>query len=116
MYTVVVHAYKGTKIHKGNLWIFRLDSTPSIAAAMAEEMEKTLLLKQESFVYRIPQSQQGSQEWKATEWALDKPDWRGKLRLVSKVNNNFAGWRNTKQDFFASRHLSFLNILKKVQR
>ncbi len=66
---------------------------------MAEEMEKTLLLKQESFVYRIPQSQQGNQEWKATEWALDKPDWRGKLRLVSKVNNNFAGWRNTRQDY-----------------
>ncbi len=49
-------------------------------------MEKTLLMKQEAFVYRIPSGQSGSDGWKANGWNLDKPDWRGKLRLVTKVS------------------------------
>jgi len=45
--------------------------------------ERTLLIKNESFVYKIP-PQTKAVGWKANEWNLDKPDWKGKLRLISK--------------------------------
>ena len=48
-------------------------------------METTLLIKQEAHVYKIPAgSVPSSGGWKATGWNLDKPDWTGKLRLVSR--------------------------------
>ena len=55
---------------------------------MADAMEKTLLMKQEAFVYRIPTGQSAEAGWKANAWSLDKPDWRGKLRLVTKVGED----------------------------
>ncbi len=53
-------------------------------------IERVLLLKQEAFVYKIPPGQIPADEqtgWKATGWNLDKPDWTGKLKLVSKGTN-----------------------------
>lgn len=49
-------------------------------------LERTLMMKQEVLIYRIPAAQIGDSEkgWKATGWNLDKPDWKGKLRLVAK--------------------------------
>lgn len=53
-------------------------------------IERVLLLKQEAFVYKIPQNQipvDESAGWKATGWNLNKPDWTGKLKVVSKGTN-----------------------------
>ena len=49
-------------------------------------LERTLMMKQEVLIYRIPPAQIGDSEngWKATGWNLEKPDWKGKLRLVAK--------------------------------
>jgi len=49
-------------------------------------LERTILLKQESCIYKIPANQIGDDQkgWKANGWTLDKPDWTGKLRLTSK--------------------------------
>ena len=49
-------------------------------------LERTLMMKQEACIYRIPAAQIGDDEkgWKATGWNLDKPDWKGKLRVVSR--------------------------------
>ena len=49
-------------------------------------LERTLMMKQEALIYKIPAAQIGDYEsgWKATGWNLDKPDWKGKLRLVAK--------------------------------
>ena len=47
-------------------------------------MDRTLLAKQTCHVYKIPPGQTSSQGWKANSWALDNPEWTGKLRLVSK--------------------------------
>lgn len=44
--------------------------------------ERTLLVKQEAFVYKIP-PQTKAVGWKATDWDLEKPDWKGRMRLVS---------------------------------
>eukprot|EP00095_Tigriopus_kingsejongensis_P012071 snap_masked-scaffold60_size442463-processed-gene-1.5 protein:Tk12071 transcript:snap_masked-scaffold60_size442463-processed-gene-1.5-mRNA-1 annotation:"necap-like protein cg9132-like isoform 1" len=47
-------------------------------------METTILIKQEAFVYKIPAQGAGNAVWKANSWNLDRPDWTGKLRLVSQ--------------------------------
>jgi len=44
--------------------------------------ERTLLVKQDVCVYRIP-PQTKAVGWKATDWNLENPDWKGKMRLVS---------------------------------
>jgi len=44
--------------------------------------ERTLIVKQEAFVYKIP-PQTKAVGWKANDWDLDKPDWRGRMRLVT---------------------------------
>lgn len=49
---------------------------------MATTEERTLLKKEEAFVYKIP-PQTKAVGWKATDWNLDNPDWKGKLRLVT---------------------------------
>lgn len=46
------------------------------------EQGRTLLVKQEAFVYKIP-PQTKAVGWKATDWNLDNPDWKGRMRLVS---------------------------------
>jgi len=53
-------------------------------------IERVLLLKQEAFVYKIPPNQipeDESKGWEATKWNLNKPDWTGKLKVVSKGTN-----------------------------
>ena len=53
-------------------------------------IERVLMMKQEAFVYKIPPGQVPADEqtgWKAKGWNLDKPDWSGKLKLVSKGTN-----------------------------
>jgi len=50
-------------------------------------IERVLLIKQEAFVYKIPAGQVPVDEttgWIAKGWNLDKPDWTGKMKLVSK--------------------------------
>ena len=49
-------------------------------------LERTLLIKQEASVFKIPANQVGddTKGWKANGWNLDKPDWKGKLRLTTK--------------------------------
>merc|ERR1719433_2270268 len=48
------------------------------------EAERTLLVKGECLVYRIP-PQTKAAGWKANDWNLKKPDWSGKMRLVILV-------------------------------
>jgi len=55
---------------------------PTTAGESSGGPERTLLIKQEAFVYKIP-PQTKAVGWKATDWSLDKPDWTGKMRLVS---------------------------------
>merc|ERR1712165_386609 len=47
-----------------------------------EVVERTLLIKQSCLVYRIP-PQTKAAGWKANDWNLKKPDWSGKMRLVT---------------------------------
>jgi len=47
------------------------------------DIERTLLVKSEAFVYKIP-PQTKAAGWKANDWNLDKPDWKGKLRLTAR--------------------------------
>ncbi len=62
----------------------RATATLAVQRNMSEVvMEKTLLVKQESFVFKIPAGQTGTSGWKANSWQLDKPEWCGRLRLVS---------------------------------
>jgi len=46
------------------------------------EPERTLLIKHDVCVYRIP-PQTKAVGWKATDWNLENPDWKGKMRMVS---------------------------------
>lgn len=48
-----------------------------------EPMERIVLVKQEAHVYKIPANQL-SGDFKATEWSLDRPDWTGKLKVMTK--------------------------------
>jgi len=47
-----------------------------------EVVERTLIVKGECLVYRIP-PQTKAAGWKANDWNLKKPDWSGKMRLVT---------------------------------
>jgi len=47
-----------------------------------EEPVRTLLVKQSCLIYRIP-PQTKAAGWKANDWNLKKPDWSGKMRLVT---------------------------------
>merc|ERR1711937_956597 len=46
------------------------------------EPERSLLVKGECLVYRIP-PQTKAAGWKANDWNLKKPDWNGKMKLVT---------------------------------
>ncbi|VDN82274.1 unnamed protein product [Brugia pahangi] len=52
---------------------------------MAEEYESVCLVKPEVFVYRIPPLT-NNRGYKAADWKLDEPDWRGRMRLVAIGN------------------------------
>lgn len=64
-------------------------SSPKAAAKQAPRQDtgevapqRTLLVKQDVCVYRIP-PQTKAVGWKATDWNLENPDWKGKMKLVS---------------------------------
>lgn len=44
--------------------------------------DRVLLVKQDVCVYRIP-PQTKAVGWKATDWNLENPDWKGKMKLMS---------------------------------
>ena len=63
----------------------RTNPPPPAAATTASpdpDPERTLMIKQEAFVYKIP-PQTKAVGFKASDWSLDRPDWTGKMRLVS---------------------------------
>jgi hypothetical protein len=49
------------------------------------EYERILLVKPEIFMFRIP-PRTSNRAYRASEWTLDKPDWSGRLRIVSLSN------------------------------
>ncbi len=52
---------------------------------MDEEIARTLLVKPEVFVYKIP-PRASARGYRAADWNLATPDWTGRLRLTSKGN------------------------------
>merc|ERR1711874_200395 len=54
----------------------------SAAGGGEAEPERSLLVKAECLVYRIP-PQTKAAGWKANDWNLKKPDWNGKMKLVT---------------------------------
>merc|ERR1712183_496831 len=57
-------------------------ATKSGESEAEEVAERTLIVKGECLVYRIP-PQTKAAGWKANDWNLKKPDWSGKMRLVT---------------------------------
>ncbi len=47
------------------------------------DIERTLLLKNEVFVYNLP-PRSSARGYRAADWSLDQPAWTGRLRCVSK--------------------------------
>ena len=47
------------------------------------DYERVLLVKPKIFVYRIPPLTSASRGFKASDWNLENPDWKGRMRLVS---------------------------------
>lgn len=50
-----------------------------------DEIERTLLVKPEVFVYKIP-PRTSAKGYRAADWKLDAPDWTGRLRCIVKGN------------------------------
>lgn len=48
-----------------------------------DEIERTLLVKNEVFVYKIP-PRTSAKGYRAADWKLDQPDWTGRLRCLDK--------------------------------
>jgi len=51
---------------------------------MDDDYEHVLLVKPDVFVYKIPARSSISRAHRASDWKLDQPDWKGRLRLVLK--------------------------------
>ena len=51
--------------------------------AADEDIERTLLVKNEVFVYNIP-PRPSARGYRAADWNLSNPDWTGRLRCVVK--------------------------------
>lgn len=51
---------------------------------MDDDYEHILLIKPDVFVYKIPPRTSISRAHRAADWTLDKPDWKGRLRLILK--------------------------------
>jgi hypothetical protein len=47
-----------------------------------DDYERILLVKPEVFMYKIP-PRTSNRAYRANEWDLEKPDWTGRLRIVS---------------------------------
>ncbi|KAG9511031.1 Adaptin ear-binding coat-associated protein 1, partial [Fragariocoptes setiger] len=45
--------------------------------------ERVLLVKPRVFIYRIPPLRSVSRGYKASDWNLDNPDWKGRMRLIT---------------------------------
>jgi len=50
---------------------------------MENDLERTLLVKPEVFVYKIP-PRTSAKGYRAADWKLDAPDWTGRLRCIEK--------------------------------
>ncbi|CAH1775250.1 unnamed protein product [Owenia fusiformis] len=50
---------------------------------MSADYESVSCVKNEVFVYKIP-PRPSNRGYKAADWSLDKPDWKGRLRVVAK--------------------------------
>ena len=50
-----------------------------------DDLERTLLVKPEVFVYKIP-PRTSAKGYRAADWKLDAPDWTGRLRCIEKNN------------------------------
>ncbi len=50
---------------------------------MDDEIERTLLVKPEVFVYKIP-PRASARGYRAADWNLTAPDWTGRMRCVAK--------------------------------
>ena len=48
-----------------------------------DDLERTLLVKPEVFVYKIP-PRASAKGYRAADWKLDSPDWTGRLRCIEK--------------------------------
>lgn len=48
-----------------------------------DDLERTLLVKNEVFVYKIP-PRTSAKGYRAADWKLDAPDWTGRLRCIDK--------------------------------
>ena len=48
-----------------------------------EDIERTLLVKSEVFVYKIP-PRASARGYRAADWNLSEPDWTGRLRVLVK--------------------------------
>eukprot|EP00095_Tigriopus_kingsejongensis_P002690 maker-scaffold2248_size18162-snap-gene-0.6 protein:Tk02690 transcript:maker-scaffold2248_size18162-snap-gene-0.6-mRNA-1 annotation:"conserved hypothetical protein" len=57
-------------------------SCPGTVAMDADEFERTILVKPEVFVYKIP-PRPSARGYRAADWNLSVPDWTGRLRCVS---------------------------------
>jgi len=51
---------------------------------MDDDYEHVLLVKPDVFIYKIPPRSSISTSHRASDWKLDLPDWKGRLRLVVK--------------------------------
>lgn len=52
-------------------------------STMDDDYERTLCIKNEVFVYKIP-PRQSARGYRAADWKLDAPDWTGRFRIVTK--------------------------------
>jgi len=48
---------------------------------MDDDYERTLLVKNECFVYRLP-PRPSNRGYRAADWGLDKPQWTGRMKIV----------------------------------
>jgi hypothetical protein len=69
------------------LFYFAADQPPpecqSNTNFIMDEIERTLLVKPELFVYKIP-PRTSAKGYRAADWKLDQPDWTGRLRCLVK--------------------------------
>jgi len=90
----LIHFYKRCEM-SSEVRTSKVNFAPSLSPPLNPDLGtqhgRTLLIKKEAFAYKIPPQdavikfliQTQAVEWKASEWNLKRPDWSGKIRLVS---------------------------------
>ncbi|XP_019852765.1 PREDICTED: NECAP-like protein CG9132 [Amphimedon queenslandica] len=68
---------------------------------MAEEYESIQLVKQEAFIYQIPPRVSTTRAVRAADWNLAAPDFKGRLKIVSKKNECFIKLEDRSGELFA---------------